>query len=120
MRIMVADDSSLIRRQVGAALIAAGHSVTEAIDGADACSKLTDDTALIVCDFNMPRMNGLEVLEKMHADRSPTYFILLTTESRPDVFQRARTLGAKAWLIKPFKAELLLATIKKLFDDKPS
>jgi two-component system chemotaxis response regulator CheY len=116
---MVADDSMLVRRQVGAALREAGYEVTEAVDGADACSKLTSDTVLIVCDLNMPRMNGIEVLERLRELNSPTHFLLLTTESRPEVFQRAKSLGARAWLLKPLKPELLLAAIKKLVSTEP-
>jgi two-component system chemotaxis response regulator CheY len=115
-KILIADDSMLIRRQVVAALSGAGFTVVEAVDGEDALGKLTADTGLVVCDLNMPKMNGMELLEKMHADPvfSTIPFVMLTTEARPGMFERAKAFGAKAWLIKPFKAELLLAAINKL------
>jgi two-component system chemotaxis response regulator CheY len=115
-KILIADDSMLVRRQVATALKGAGFVVIEAVDGEDALGKATPDLALIVCDVNMPKMSGLELLEKLHA--SPTLsvvpFVMLTTEAQPGMFERAKAHGAKAWLIKPFKADLLLAAIQKL------
>ena len=115
-KILIADDSMLVRRQVTTALTAAGYSMIEAADGEDAYSKITSDLTLIVCDLNMPKMSGMELLEKLHADGlvETVPFVMLTTEARPGVFERAKAFGAKAWLIKPFKAELLLAAIQKL------
>ncbi|HEY4180340.1 MAG TPA: response regulator [Kofleriaceae bacterium] len=115
-KILIADDSMLIRRQVTAALTAAGYVVVEAVDGEDARQKLTPDLTLIVCDLNMPRMNGLELLEKLHADASMSHvpFVMLTTEARPGIYEKAKMLGAKAWLIKPFKPDLLLAAVDRL------
>ncbi len=115
-KILIADDSMLVRRQVTTALTAAGYAVVEAVDGEDALRKTTPDMMLIVCDLNMPKMNGMEMLERLHADPvlSAVPFVMLTTEARPGMFERAKALGARAWLIKPFKADLLLAAIQKL------
>jgi two-component system chemotaxis response regulator CheY len=115
-RILVADDSMMVRRQVTSALVDAGYAVIETADGADAHRKLTPDLALVICDLNMPKMNGMELLERIHAD--PTLavvpFVMLTTEARPKIVDRARALGAKAWLIKPFKADVFLTVVDKL------
>lgn len=115
-KILIADDSMLVRRQVVTALSPAGYTVVEAVDGEDAYQKTTPDTLLVVCDLNMPRMNGMELLERLHADPalSAVPFVMLTTEARPGMFERAKALGARAWLIKPFKANLLIAAIQKL------
>jgi two-component system, chemotaxis family, chemotaxis protein CheY len=116
IKILIADDSMLVRRQVTTALTSAGYTVVEAVDGEDAYGKMTPDLALIVCDLNMPKMNGMELLERLHTDTklSAVPFVMLTTEARPGMFERAKALGAKAWLTKPFKADLLLAAIHKL------
>jgi two-component system, chemotaxis family, chemotaxis protein CheY len=117
-RILVVDDSMMVRQQVGRALAQAGFEVLEAKDGVDAVEKLgtAKDVALVVCDVNMPRMDGLEFLAVAAADptlaRIPV--VMLTTEGQADRIQRAKALGAKAWLLKPFKAELMVAAVKKI------
>lgn len=113
--VLVVDDSLLVRRQVGNALKTLGYAVVEAVDGLDALDKLeaAAETHLIVCDVNMPRMNGIEFLERLSARALPPPVVMLTTEGEPELIQRARALGAKGWLIKPFKAEFLEATAKK-------
>ena len=117
-KILVVDDSMLVRRQVGAALTAAGFEVVEAGDGAEALTRLADapDTALVVCDINMPVMSGIEFLEQLRRDArvGSVAVVMLTTEGQPELIQRAKALGAKGWIIKPFKAELLVAAAKKL------
>jgi two-component system, chemotaxis family, chemotaxis protein CheY len=115
-KILIVDDSTMVRRQVVSALVGAGYATVEAVDGADATTKVAVDTSLIICDLNMPRMSGLELLE--HLARDPTTaripIVMLTTEGQPDLIQRAKALGAKGWLVKPFKPDLLLAVAKKL------
>ncbi len=114
--ILVIDDSMMVRKQVANALKAQGYVVLEAVDGVDALAKLeaTPGTRLIVCDVNMPRMNGLEFLEQLSARKVAVPVVMLTTEGQPELIQRAKALGAIGWLVKPFKPELLLATAKKL------
>jgi len=114
--VLVVDDSMLVRKQVGSALKSQGYNVVEAVDGADALEKLAGnpDTKLIVCDVNMPRMNGLEFLEQLAARNSGVPVVMLTTEGQAELIQRAKSLGAKGWLVKPFKPDYLTATAKKL------
>jgi len=114
--ILIVDDSLMVRKQVGTALKGLGYAVIEAVDGLDALDKLggSPDTRLIVCDVNMPRMNGLEFLEKLSALGSSIPVVMLTTEGQPELIQCAKSLGAKGWLVKPFKPEFLAATAKKL------
>jgi two-component system chemotaxis response regulator CheY len=115
-KVMIVDDSLLVRRQVGVALGIAGYQVIEACDGLDALDKLEPSLSLIVCDVNMPRMGGLELLERIHADPrlAAVPIVMLTTEASSELFARARELGAKAWLVKPFKPDLLVAAVRKL------
>lgn len=117
VKVLVIDDSQMVRRMVSNALQGAGFATVEAVDGVDALSKLTDngDTKLIVCDVNMPRMSGIEFLEALRNDRkSELPVVMLTTEGQPELIQRAKSLGAKGWIVKPFKADLLVAAAKKL------
>ena len=115
--VMVVDDSATVRLQAGRALTQAGFEVVEAVDGIDALEKLEArrDIGLIVCDVNMPRMNGVEFVEalaKRPGWKPPV--IMLTTEGHPQLIQRAKASGAKGWMIKPFKPEILVAAAKKL------
>jgi two-component system chemotaxis response regulator CheY len=114
--VLVVDDSLLVRRQVGIALKGLGYVVRDAVDGVDALEKLDEvpDTHLIVCDVNMPRMNGIELLERLSARGSSVPVVMLTTEGQPELIQRAKSLGAKGWLVKPFKPDFLAAAAKKL------
>ncbi len=113
---LVVDDSALVRRQVGNTLRTAGYEIVEAVDGIDAREKLSaaHDVAMIVCDVTMPRMNGLEFLNVLREDKFAGSVVMLTTEGRPEIVTQARALGAKGWLVKPLKADLLLATVAKL------
>lgn len=120
-KVLVVDDSLMVRRQVGGTLKNLGYSVVEAVDGLDALEKLelNADARLIVCDVNMPRMNGIEFLERLSANGSKIPVVMLTTEGEPDLIQRAKALGAKGWLLKPFKPEFLEATAKKWIPATP-
>jgi two-component system, chemotaxis family, chemotaxis protein CheY len=113
--ILVVDDASMVRKQVANVLRAAGYSVVEAFDGVDALAKLGDSPAakLIMLDIHMPNMNGLEFLERLRASGSTIPVIVLTAEAEPEVIRRAKQLGARAWLIKPLKGELLKAAVEK-------
>ena len=117
-RVLVVDDSQSIRQHVGATLVEAGFEVVEAVDGVDALERLTAglDVALVLCDVNMPRLNGLELLDKLQAQgllaRVPV--VMLTTEGQPAMMQRAKQAGAKGWIVKPFKPPLLVAAVQKL------
>lgn len=115
-RVLVVDDSATIRQQVGLALSQAGFSPIDAVDGLDALGKVDATIAMMICDVNMPRMNGLDLIEKLHADakHAGLPIVMLTTEGSPAHIDRAKKAGAKGWIIKPFKAELLVAAVQKL------
>jgi two-component system, chemotaxis family, chemotaxis protein CheY len=115
-KVLVIDDSQMVRLQVGRALMAAGFTVVEASDGADAIEKLqaSPDLSLVICDVNMPVMNGIEFLEKKSELGNSVPVIMLTTEGQPELIKKAKMLGAKGWIMKPFKADSLIAAAKKL------
>jgi two-component system chemotaxis response regulator CheY len=62
----------------------------------------------------MPRMNGIEFLEALAANGGGPPVVMLTTEGEAELMRRARVLGAKGWIVKPFKADILVAAAKKL------
>jgi two-component system chemotaxis response regulator CheY len=107
-----------VRQQISHALVEAGFQVIEAVDGLDGVAKIEEhaDLAMVLCDVNMPRMSGLELVETLLADGKYMQLpiVMLTTEGHPGLIQRARQAGAKGWIIKPFKPALLVATVRKL------
>lgn len=122
MKALIVDDSMMVRMQVKRALSGAGFECIEANDGMDALEKIKihEDVDFVVLDVNMPRMSGIEFLEALRHELpevTPS-IVMLTTEGQPELVQRARSLGVKGWIIKPFKAELLIATAIKLTQSK--
>jgi two-component system chemotaxis response regulator CheY len=117
-KVIVVDDSLTIRQQVGSTLSQAGFDVVEAVDGQDGVDVIASlpDAALVICDINMPRMNGLEMLEEIRKDarNASLPVLMLTTEGQPQLIERAKKAGAKGWIVKPFKPDLLIAAVKKL------
>ena len=115
--ILVVDDSASLRQVVGIALRGAGFDVIEGCDGKDALSKLDGRKIhLIVCDVNMPNMDGISFVKalKQLANYKFTPVIMLTTESQEAKKQEGQAAGAKAWVVKPFKPEQMLAAVSKL------
>jgi two-component system chemotaxis response regulator CheY len=112
------DDSATVRQQVRLALVQAGFDVIEAVDGLDGAQTIEGrkDIGMVICDVNMPRMNGLEMVERVKANgaREDLPIVMLTTEGQPALIQRAKAAGAKGWIVKPFKADQLVAAAKKL------
>lgn len=115
--IMIVDDSASLRQVVGIALKGAGYDVIEGSDGKDALTRLKGQKIhLIISDVNMPNMDGISFVKAVK--QMPTYkftpIIMLTTESQDEKKREGQAAGAKAWLVKPFRPELLLGAVQKL------
>jgi len=117
-KILIVDDSATVRQQVRSALLSASFEVVEAADGVEGLEAIVerDDLAAVICDVNMPRMGGLELLQLAGAKGKLVGLpvLMLTTEGQPALVQKAKAAGAKGWIVKPFKPELLVATVRKL------
>ena len=117
-QILVVDDSSTVRNEVGDFLKKNGLDVTLAVDGRDGLAKLKGDSGikLVVSDVNMPNMDGLTMAEKIRGElnNSTVNIIMLTTENSPIMKERGKAAGIKGWIVKPFKGDAVLATFKKL------
>lgn len=115
--ILVVDDAASIRQVVGIALRGAGYSVIEASDGKEGLAKLNGDKIhLIISDVNMPNMDGITFVKELK--KLPAYkftpVIMLTTESQEAKKQEGQAAGAKAWVVKPFQPQQMLAAVSKL------
>jgi len=116
--ILVVDDSSLVRDEVAAFLTRSGLDVVTAVDGKDGLSKIQGDSniKLVISDVNMPNMDGLTMVEKIRGElgKKQINIIMLTTESNPSMKERGKAAGINGWIVKPFKGEAVLESIKKL------
>jgi two-component system chemotaxis response regulator CheY len=117
-KIVVVDDSRTARQQVMNALAGSGYDLVEAVDGQDGVEKLANnaDASMVICDVNMPKMSGLEMLVEVKQNEKVAHipFLMLTTEAQPELVLQAKQAGAKGWIIKPFKPEMLLAAVRKI------
>jgi len=115
-KILVVDDSATVRQQLRVTLEQAGFEVVEACDGLDGVQQVGAhrDLSMVIADVNMPRMSGLDMVEQIHRLRANLPIVMLTTEGQPDMVRRAKDAGAKGWIVKPFKAHLLVAAAQKL------
>jgi two-component system, chemotaxis family, chemotaxis protein CheY len=92
--------------------------VLQAADATEAfaCLAKHRDIAMVVLDVNMPGMSGIDVLERIQRDQSERDLpvLMLTTEAERSLVDRAKKAGAKGWLLKPVKPQLLVSTILRL------
>lgn len=117
-KILIVDDSATVRDEVSGFLTKNGLEVATAVDGKDGLTKLKANSGikLVVCDVNMPNMDGLTMVEKIRSElgNATLNVIMLTTESSPSMKERGKAAGVKGWIVKPFKGESVLETFKKL------
>ena len=120
--VLIVDDSIVVRQQVSIALRAAGYGVVQAADGAEGLVVLesNDQVRLVVCDVNMPHMNGLEFLERARSlERYRGLPILMaTTCSQISLVERAHQARANGWLIKPFGSPALVSAVARALHDQ--
>jgi AmiR/NasT family two-component response regulator len=112
LRILVAEDESVIRIGVCRILEEAGHQTVSAPDGRTAV-KLARQTGpdLVILDIRMPGMDGLEAARAIYAQR-PVPIVLLTAYGDQELVEQAAELPIMAYLIKPVKERELLATLE--------
>jgi two-component system chemotaxis response regulator CheY len=117
LHVLAVDDSRTMRGMLKMALSSAGFDVTLAEDGVDGLEKLGGLTPdVIISDINMPRMDGFGFIEEVRRDpgRAGVPILVLTTESAPELKERARNLGATGWIVKPFDEAKLVSAIRRV------
>ena len=119
-RFLVVDDFSTMRRIVRNLLKELGYSnVDEAEDGAMALSKLKNDHFdFVISDWNMPVMDGLEMLKNIRADTtlSALPVLMVTAEAKKENIIAAAQAGASGYVVKPFTAATLDEKLSKIFE----
>jgi len=112
MRVLIAEDETIIRLDVRALLEKAGHEVVaEARDGREAVALAAEHAPdLIVMDVRMPHMDGIEAAREIVRAR-PVPIVMLTAYAEADLVTRASEAGAFGYLVKPFREVDLLPAI---------
>ncbi|MBL8305312.1 MAG: response regulator [Rubrivivax sp.] len=115
--VMVIDDCPVVRTVLRIALEDGGFHVAEAADGEDALEQLDGRPfAALVCDLSMPRVDGLSLLRwlRHHPRYRQTPVVVITLDQRPETRERARSLGAQAFMQKPCSPQALMSTLQRL------
>ncbi len=109
MKILIVDDSKAMRMIVKRTLRQAGygdHEFAEAVDGAQGYEQVGEwKPDLVLCDWNMPNMSGLEFLQKLKADGNGVRFGFITSEGTAEMRNTASENGALFLISKPFTAD---------------
>ena len=117
--VLVVDDFKMTIRSVHNLLRQIGFSdLDEAANGAEALGKLRSKSYdLIISDWNMEPMTGIELLRAVRADRTlaQTPFIMITAESKTENVIAAKQAGANNFIVKPFSAEKLGDKVSAIF-----
>jgi len=120
MKILVVDDFSTMRRIVKNLLRQIGYSdIEEAEDGEQAYSKLMNGGfSFVVSDWNMPNMDGLELLKKVRSDPElkDLPILMVTAEAEKDKVVTAIQAGVNNYIVKPFTGEVLKEKMDKILE----
>ncbi len=120
LTVLVVDDSAVMRRMVVKSLSVGGlqiNQVFEAAGGQQALDILNAQWIdLVLCDINMPEMNGIELVERMTSDplTAKVPVVMVTTERSEARISRLKELGVTGYLTKPFRPEMLARTVREV------
>lgn len=118
MQALVIDDSRAVRLLVGNILRTQGFDVVAASHGQEGLERLEEnpEIRLVLVDWNMPVMDGLEFILAVRKVRAwdEVQLVMVTTETESEQVQRAMTAGANEYVMKPFTAEVLVAKLSLL------
>ncbi|MDH3392370.1 MAG: chemotaxis response regulator CheY [Desulfobulbaceae bacterium] len=119
MKVLVVDDFATMRRIVKNILVQLGFkNIIEADDGTSALEILQKEKVdLIISDWNMPKMTGLDLLKTVRADANlaATPFIMVTAEAQQDNIIAAVKAKVSQYIVKPFTADTLSEKMDKIF-----
>ena len=109
MKILIVDDSKVMRSIVKRTLRQAGfggHDVIEAANGTEGLNQVKAESPdIVLCDWNMPEMNGIDLLRELRAAGNDVKFGFVTSEGTPEMRETGEQAGAQFFITKPFTAE---------------
>jgi two-component system, chemotaxis family, chemotaxis protein CheY len=115
MKILVVDDSNIVRAVVKQALGMAGYTdILEAPDGIEAlkiAKTFPTEIGLSILDVNMPNLDGISLVGELRKIPIGSPIIMLTTETDKDKMSKAKDLGATGWIVKPFENESFIKVV---------
>jgi two-component system chemotaxis response regulator CheY len=123
MKILLVEDSNLLRRSMASVVKDNGYEAIEAPNGAEALERLSEhaaDTVMVILDWNMPVMDGYEALQEIRAcaDYQEIRILMATSDGSDEDIAKAVRAGADGYLVKPFSKEDLSNKISELLADQ--
>jgi len=119
MQVLIVDDMQTMRRIMKNVLKQIGFSnITEADDGKTALAEIKKKQFdLVLCDWNMPEMTGIDLLKALRADNAfkSIPFVMITAEAKKENIVEAVKAGVNNYIVKPFTAETVSEKLKKVF-----
>jgi len=119
LKVLVVDDMMSIRNIVKRALLEIGYKdIHDALNGEDALEKLkSGGFGLVLLDWNMPVMNGIELLRIIRADSALQTLpvLMITAEAKMENIMEAVQAGVSDYVVKPFSAQALQEKLEKIF-----
>ena len=113
--ILIVDDSETVRTMVRQTLSGDGYEILEAADGEQGAEVARErDLDLMIVDYNMPGINGVEMIRQVRElpRHRETPIFVLTTENDVDKSREGKQSGATAWMVKPFRSDHLLSGVR--------
>ncbi len=119
LKVLIVDDSNVMRKMITRSLRQAGLNATVAGEAGTCLEGLgvlqAQDVDLVLCDWNMPEMNGLEFIKEARKTFK-TPIVMLTTESSQEKIMEAMEAGADGYVTKPFTPDKLNAKLSLILD----
>jgi len=120
MKVLIVDDFATMRKILRNILKQIGFTnISEADDGSTAIKELKKEKFdLVLCDWNMPQMPGIELLKKMKSDAElrDIPFIMVTADAEKKHIMEGVKAGVSSYVVKPFSADTMNEKLKKVFD----
>ena len=115
-RILVVDDSAVVRRMLALVLGDAGHEVSFAVDGRQGLAATRETQPdLVISDLEMPEMDGIAFVRELKgADQSAIPVIMLTASGEADLHQAAADVGVDGFATKPVRSTEVMELVREL------